>query len=387
MNIAPNSKNKNNIDALYDQAVAFVFNRKDTSCSGLQRHFKMGYSLALELKERLEKNGMYVGIEPRIYRTDPEHVTIKVIDIGVTGFNLAEEIIGKDMSGIEIISVKADVPTLMRSSQHAVIPTSEVRDNLEIKPEGKHQLPLKSRSQIEEALLGAHIVLVVAGMADDTSYGDVSIVAEIAREQGALSIAVVYEPSAFENTSCQKVVDEVLRAMTSPADALFVIPNIRPRERDDYATIASEFEANSITPGTIISKWIRSIVSTMVMPSLFNVGLNDFCHTMTGSRNSGCATIKPAWSEARGADRALVATAKALAHPSFRKHLSQADGVLLIITTANPESLMQCEVNQISEDLYKHAPECCLHSISVRFNQCIPIDALKVEILASHWAV
>lgn len=221
----------------------------------------------------------------------------------------------------------------------------------------------------------------------DTRYGDVSIVAEIAREQEALSIAVEYEPSAFDNTSCQKVVAEELQAMTSPADALFVIPNIQPREHDDNATIASEFEADSITPGTIISKWISSIVSAIVMPSLFNVGLNEFCHTMTGSLKSGCATINPAWSEARGADRALVATAKALAHPSFRKHLSQADGVLLIITTANPESLMQCEVNQISEDLYKHAPECCLHSISVRFNQCIPIDALKVEILASHWAV
>jgi len=382
MNIAPNSETKNNIDALYDQAVAFVFNRKDTSCSGLQRHFKIGYSLALKLKERLEKNGMDVGIEPRIYRTDPEHVTIKVIDIGATGCNVAEEIIGKDISGIEIISVKADVPTLMRSSQHAVIPTGEVRDNNEIKPEGKHQLPMKSRSQIEEALLGAHIVLVVAGMADDIRYGDVSIAAEIAREQGALSIAVVYEPTPY-----QKLADEELRAMTSPADALFVIPNIQLRERDDNATIASEFEADSITPGAIISKWIRSIVSAMVMPNLFNVGLNDFCHTMTGSRKSGCATIKPAWSEARGADRALVATAKALAHPSFRKHLSQADGMLLIITMANPESLMQCEVNQISEDLYKHVPECCLHSVSVRFNQCIPIDALRVEILASHWAV
>jgi len=382
MNIAPNSETKNNIDAIYDQAVAFVSNRKDTSCSGLQRHFKIGYSLVLELKKRLEKNGMYVGIKPRIYRTDPELVMIKVVDIGATGCNVAEEIIGKDISGIEIISVKADVPTLMRSSQHAVIPTGEVRDNNEIKPEGKHQLPMKSRSQIEEALLGAHIVLVVAGMADDIRYGDVSIAAEIAREQGALSIAVVYEPTPY-----QKLADEELRAMTSPADALFVIPNIQLRERDDNATIASEFEADSITPGTIISKWIRSIVSTMVMPSLFNVGLNDFCHTMTGSRKSGCATIKPAWSEARGADRALVATAKALAHPSFRKHLSQANGMLLIITTANPESLMQCDVNQISEAIYKHAPECCLHSVSVRFNQCIPIDALRVEILASHWAV
>lgn len=234
MNIAANSETKNNVDALYDQAVAFVLKRKDTSCSGLQRHLLIGYSLALELKERMEKNGIFAGIESRIFHKDPERVTIKIIGLSATGCNVAQEMIGKDISGIEIISVKADMPTLMRSSRHKVIPTGEVRDNVEFKPEGKHQLPLQSRLPIKEALIGTHIVFVVAGMGDDTRYGDAVIIAQIAREQGALSIVIAYEPSAFDNTSCQKVADEELRAMTSHADALFVIPKIQSGELDDY---------------------------------------------------------------------------------------------------------------------------------------------------------
>lgn len=383
MNIAPNSETKNNFDALYDQAVAFVLKRKDTSCSSLQRHLRIGYSLALVLRERMEKNGIFAGIEPRIYSTDPEHVTIKLIDIGTAGYNVAQEMIGKDISGIEIVSVKADVPTLMRSSQHEVIPTCEVRGNVEFKPEGKRQLPLKSRSQIEEALLGAHIVFVV-GMVDETRYGDVSIAAETAREQGALSISVVHEPI----TSCQKLADEELPVMTPlHADALFVISNIRQGERDNHAAITSEFVADTITSEEIVSKWIYCIVSTMATHRLSYVGLNDFSHAMTGSRKRGCAIIKPAWGEARGADRALHATVNALAYPSFREHLSQADGMLFIITTANPESLKLCEVNQISEEIRNYIPGyydclCC-----DRYDQDMPSDALKVEILASHWAV
>lgn len=381
MNIAPNSETENSVDTIYDQAVAFVLKRKDTSCSGLQRHFKIRYSLALELKERLEKNGIYAGIEPRIFRIDPELVMIRVIDLGVTGSNLEQEMIGKDISGVELISVTADVPMLMSFCQQKAIPTDEIRGNVEIKPEGSCQQLLQSRPSIEKALLGAHIVLVVAGMGSDTRYGDASIVAEIAREQGALSIAMVYTP----NTSCQKLADEELRAMTPHANALFVISDIRQGELDNHATITSQCVANT-TP-EIVSKWVHCLVSTMAMHRLSYVGLNDFSHAMTGSRKKGCAIIKPAWGLARGSDRALVATAKALADPSFREHLSQADGVLFIITTANPESLMQCEVNQISKDIYKHAPECCVHSVSVGFSQCLPIDALRVEILASHWAV
>jgi len=382
MNIAPNSETKNNVDALYDQAVAFVLKRKDTSCSGLQRHLLIGYSLALELRERMEKNGIFAGIEPRISRKDPEYVTIKVIDLSATGCNLAQEMIGKDISGIEIFSVRVNVPTLMRSSRHNVIPTGEVRGNVEFKPEGKHQLPLKSRLPIKEALIGTHIMFVAA-MGDDARYGDASIIAQIAREQGALSIAVVYEPSAFDSASCQKVADEELRAMTSHADALFVIPKIQPGELDDYPTITSQFG----TPEEIVSKWIRCMVSAMAMPSLFNVGLNDFCHAMTGSRKNGCAIIKPAWGEAQGSDRAMHATAKAIAHPSFREHLSQADGMLFIITTGNSENLMVCELNQISKEIRKHVYERCLCLCSVCYDQDMPSDVLKVEILASQWAV
>ena len=268
--------------------------------------------------------------------------------------NLEQEMIGKDIFGIEIISVRVDVPMLMCSSQQKVILTGEVRDDVEIKPEGSCQLLLASRPSIEEALLGAHIVFVVAGMRDDTRYGDAAIIAQIAREQGALSIAVVYEPSAFDNTSCQKVADEELRAMTSHADALFVIPKIQSGELDDYPTITSQFG----TPGEIVSKWIHCIASGIAMHRLSYVGLNDFSHAMTGARKNGCAIIKPARGEAQGPDRAVHAAVKALAHPLFRERLSQADGMLFIIT-GNSENLMLCELNQISEEIRKHIPENC----------------------------
>ena len=128
------------------------------------------------------------------------------------------------------------------------------------------------------------------------------------------------------------------------------------------------------------------MASFMTKPSLLHVGLDDFCHAMTGSRKNGCAIIKPAGGQAQGLDRAVHATAKALAHPPFREHLSQADGILWIITTADPESLMSRELSQISEEIQKHISERCFCLCNVRYEPDMPSDGLKVEILASHWA-
>ncbi|NMM35998.1 MAG: hypothetical protein HHJ09_00590 [Glaciimonas sp.] len=151
-----------------------------------------------------------------------------------------------------------------------------------------------------------------------------------------------------------------------------------------HVVIASDRTADAKAAGKIIFERIRSIVSAMATPRSINVGFKDFCRAMTGSGKNACATIKAAWGEAHGPDRAVHAMAEALASPSFRKHLSQADGIVVKIT-GNSKNLMGREVKQISKEIQKHIAEDCVWLGSICYDQDMPSDVLKLEILTSHW--
>lgn len=158
-----------------------------------------------------------------------------------------------------------------------------------------------------------------------------------------------------------------------------------PEQIDAHVAIASDRIADAKAAGEIIFECIRSIVSAMASPGSIKVCFKDFCHAMTGSGKNECATIKPAWGEAHGPDRAVHATAKALASPSFRQHLSQVDGIVVKIT-GNPKNLMGREIKQVGAGIREHISERCVWWSSVCYDDDMQSDVLKVEIWASKWA-
>jgi len=137
------------------------------------------------------------------------------------------------------------------------------------------------------------------------------------------------------------------------------------------------------TAGEIIFERIRSIVSAIATPGSINVGVSDFYIAMTGPW--ACATIKPGWGEAQGPDRAAHATATALACPSFREHLRQADGIVCRIT-GNAKYLMGREVKQVGNEIRKYGSERCGCLCSICYDPEMQSDVLKVDIFASQWA-
>lgn len=153
-------------------------------------------------------------------------------------------------------------------------------------------------------------------------------------------------------------------------------------------TIDADSLPDANAAGEIIFERIQSIVSAIATPGAINVDYADFCHAMTGPCSGPIkdarATIKPAWGEAQGPDRALRATANALARPAFRKYLSQADGIMFSIS-GDMKNLMGREIKQISKEIRKHISDHCVCWCSICDDQDLESDNVKVEIFASQW--
>lgn len=215
------------------------------------------------------------------------------------------------------------------------------------------------------------LIFLVANL-DIGSEGDVACRAgSLVNKAAASTLAFTFTGHASEE-SCEKFLQMTRHKSSEQIDARVAITS-------DHITDAK-------AAGEIIFERIRSIVSAMATPGSINVGFNDFCRAMTGSGKNECATIKPAWGEAHGPDRAIHATAKALARPSFRQHLSQADGIVVKVT-GNSKNLMGREFKQITKEIQKHVSERCVWLGSVCYDEDMPSEVLKVEILASQWAV
>lgn len=222
MGIDSTTNRKDDPDRIYHQAVAFVREHQDTSCAGLQRNLRLGYTQAMQLKERMEKDGIYDGIERHV---EPGRVVIKVVGVGGAGNSALEPMISGNLPEVEAIAVNTDKHgALATSTADKIIYLGGMRSRGRKNRNRMRALALQRREQLEEALRGANIVFIAAGLGGNTGSGIAPLIAEISKAQGALSIGVVYEPMSIEDDYCRKIARDGLRALKPHTDALFVIP-------------------------------------------------------------------------------------------------------------------------------------------------------------------
>src|SRR6476469_5899765 len=135
---------------------------------------------------------------------------IKVVGVGGAGGNAVQHMINKGVSGVEFIAANTDAQALKMSKAHNVIQIGETGLGAGMKPAIGRQLAEESRGRVEDALRGAHMVFIAAGMGGGTGTGAAPIVAQIAKEQGALTVAVVSKPSSYEGAKCMEVAENGL---------------------------------------------------------------------------------------------------------------------------------------------------------------------------------
>ncbi len=251
---------------------------------------------------------------------------IKVVGVGGAGGNAVQHMINKGVSGVEFIAANTDAQALAASSAHNIIQIGESGLGAGMKPTVGRQLAEESRARIEDALRGAHMVFIAAGMGGGTGTGAAPIVAEIAKAQGALTVAVVSKPFSYEGQKCMDIAESGLEELSQHVDSLIIILNEKLEEiYEDESMIDWMKHADDV-----LNNAVAGIAEIINVPGHINVDFNDVKTIMgeQGKAMMGTAT-------ASGVDRARIAAEQAVASPLLDGiDLSGARGVLVNVTAS-----------------------------------------------------
>ena len=265
-----------------------------------------------------------------IMEKDSQEAVIKVIGVGGCGGNAINHMISKNVQGVEFISANTDAQALKKSSAtHTLQIGIDITKGLGAgaKPEVGRDAALEDRDRIAEMIDGADMLFITAGMGGGTGTGAAPIIAEVAKEMGILTVAVVTKPFAFEGKRT-KVAADGLEELSQHVDSLIVIPNEKLMEvlGEDVPFTEAFSAANDV-----LHNAVSGIAEIINCPGLVNV---DFADVRTVMSEMGMAMMGSA--EASGPERAKIAAEQAVASPLLEDvNLANARGVLVNITASS----------------------------------------------------
>ncbi len=280
----------------------------------------------------------------------PQSAVIKVVGVGGGGGNAVNHMVSTDLEGVEFICANTDAQALHNMvAKTALHIGGELTKGLGAgaNPEIGRQAAIEDRERIATALSGADMVFITAGMGGGTGTGAAPIVAEVARELGILTVAVVTKPFPFEGRRRKKVAEEGIRELQEHVDSLIIIPNekLLPVLGKNCSLVSAFGTANDVLKGAV-----QGIADLIIRPGMINV---DFADVRTVMSEMGMAMMGTGI--ARGENRAREAAEAAINSPLLEDiDLKGASGVLVNITAGLDLSLGEfSEVGDLVED-YAH---------------------------------
>ncbi|WP_019120692.1 cell division protein FtsZ [Brevibacillus massiliensis] len=267
---------------------------------------------------------------------------IKVIGCGGGGSNAVNRMIAAGVRGVEFITVNTDAQALHLSSAESKLQIGEKLTRglgAGANPEVGKKAAEESREMIEHALRGADMVFVTAGMGGGTGTGAAPVIAEIAKELGALTVGVVTRPFSFEGRKRSLQAESGIASLKEKVDTLIVIPNDRILEIVDKNTPMLEAfrEADNV-----LRQGVQGISELIAVPGLINLDFADVKTIMT-ERGSALMGI----GIGSGENRAAEAARRAISSPLLETSIDGARGVLMNITGGTNLSLY--EVNEAAD--------------------------------------
>lgn len=273
------------------------------------------------------------------FETNDESLAIiKVIGVGGGGNNAVNRMIEHGVQGVDFIAVNTDAQALNMSKAPVKL---QIGGKLTrglgagANPEVGRKAAEESKEQIEEALRGADMVFVTAGMGGGTGTGAAPVIAQIAKELGALTVGVVTRPFTFEGRKRSTQAVGGISMMKEAVDTLIVIPNDRLLEIVDKNTPMLEAfrEADNV-----LRQGVQGISDLIAVPGLINL---DFADVKTIMSNKGSALM--GIGIASGENRAAEAAKKAISSPLLETSIDGAKGVLMNITGGSNLSLFEVQ--------------------------------------------
>ncbi len=260
--------------------------------------------------------------------TDNQAAVIKVIGVGGGGGNAVQHMLSGNIEGVEFICANTDAQALNNSAAKTLLQLGRsITKGLGAgsDPEIGRQAALEDRDRIMDLLEGADMVFITAGMGGGTGTGAAPIVAQVAKEMGILTVAVVTRPFSFEGKKRSQIADDGINELGQFVDSLITIPNeklLAVLGRD--ISLLNAFGAgNDVLLGAV-----QGIAELITRPGLINV---DFADVKTVMSEMGMAMMGSG--KAQGEDRAAVAAEAAVSSPLLEDvNLSGARGILVNIT-------------------------------------------------------
>ncbi len=264
------------------------------------------------------------------------YASIKVVGCGGGGGNAVNRMVNAGLRGVEFIAINTDMQALQMSGAGVKIQIGEkVTKGLGAGavPEVGRRSAEESREEIAAALKGADLVFVTAGMGGGTGTGCAPVVAEVAREQGALTIAVVTKPFAFEGKQRMRNAEAGINDLKQRVDTLVVIPNDRLLQVVSKGT--SMVEAFGIAD-EVLHQGIQGISDLIALPALINL---DFADVKTVMESGGMAHMGIGTGE--GENKMVQAAKNAISSPMLETSIDGARAVLINITGGPDISIME----------------------------------------------
>jgi cell division protein FtsZ len=280
----------------------------------------------------------------------PNPAKIKVIGLGGGGCNAITRMVREEIQGVDFIAMNTDAQSLAITEAPTRIQLGE-KISRGLGVGGDHNLGQKSaeesRDDLKELVSGADMVFVTCGMGGGTGTGAAPVVAEIAKQSGALTIAVVTRPFTFEGTHRCKVSDEGIVRLLNKVDTLIIIPNDRLLALCDQKTAVDNA---FIMADDVLRHGVQAIAEVITVPGLINL---DFADVKAVMQDAG-----PAWmsiGRGSGPSRAVDAAKEALASPLLDVSIDGSKGILFNVVGGS--SLTLYEVNEAAE-VIKQAVDC-----------------------------
>lgn len=309
-----------------------------------------------------------------IVNSAPQNAVIKVIGVGGGGGNAVQHMVNNDVNGVDFIAINTDAQALdgMGAERTLQIGSSITKGlGAGANPETGRAAAIEDRERIAELLSGADMVFITAGMGGGTGTGAAPVVAEVAREMGILTVAVVTKPFKFERRG--KVADKGLAELAEHVDSLITIPNQKLHDVLGNDTFMQDAfgAANDVLLGAV-----KGIADLIILPGLINVDFADVRTVMLGMGSAMMGTGR-----ASGANRARDAAEAAIRSPLLDDiDINGAGGIL--VNVAGGPGLTMGEFMEVGDIVEEFASENATVVVGTVIDESLG-DDLMVTIVAT----
>jgi len=285
------------------------------------------------------------------YVDNEKSAKIKVIGVGGAGGNAINNMIASKLMGVKFIAANTDGQALDTSNAPTKIQLGEkLTEGLGAgaNPEVGREAALESEQIIRDALGDSHMIFITAGLGGGTGTGAAPVIAEICKDLGALTVAVVSKPFSFEGRKRFRQAEEGLEVLKSVADTAITIPNDRLRGvASKNATMLEMFRRAD----EVLLHSVKGITDLIMMPGLVNLDFADVKATMS---RAGMAIM--GIGNASGENRAVLSAERAISHPLLEDiSIAGAKAVLMNITSSS--DLTMEEMTEASDRIYNEVGE------------------------------